>query len=254
MINLTGIYVMWLRDMKLFFRSPSRIIGQFTMPVLLIVSLGFGFSTMVLPGMPKDMSYIKFLIPGMIAMSTLFTGTFMGMAVLWDRQYGFLKEIMVAPVSRLSIVIGRMLGGSTTAIFQGAVIIAFSFIFGIEMTSVLSFVLAFVFMTLICLTFCSIGLSFASNMKDEQGFGLIMNFLVMPLLFFSGAFFPIQNLPSAVSWLTYIDPLTYGVDGMRYAMLGASAMPVELDLLVLSAITLVLILLSAFFFENSESV
>lgn len=254
MINLTVIYVMWLRDMKRFVRSPSRLIGNLIIPFLLLISLGTGFGKMAIPGISGNIGYFGFLVPGMAAMTILFTGMFSGLSVLWDRQYGFLKEIMVAPVSRVSIVLGRIVSGATTGVAQSFLLIFISLFIGFKLPSPMSLLYAFVFMVLIAFIFTSIGLIFASRMKDEQGFGLIMNFLVLPMLFLSGAFAPLDNFPVWVKIVSYLNPLTYGVDGLRNVLLGSSSMPLLISFTVSGALAVLLIILGAFFFETSEVV
>lgn len=251
MVRVAGI--LWLRDMKRLIRSPSRIIGSITLPLLTLIALGAGFGRMPIPGLQSP-DYLSFLVPGMIGMTILFGGTFSGMSVLWDRQYGFLKEIMVAPVPRVVIVIGRIASGSTTGIIQATVIALAATLFGFVLPSPMRFALALIFMVLISVIFTGLGLIFASRMKDEQGFGLIMNFLIMPFLFLSGAFAPIGNLPPAIRMLSRIDPLTYGVEGLRAALLGTSSVPLPVSLAVCTGGAVVLIALGAWFFETSEAV
>jgi ABC-2 type transport system permease protein len=251
MVRVAGI--LWLRDMKRLIRSPSRIIGSITLPLLTLIALGAGFGRMPIPGLQSP-DYLSFLVPGMIGMTILFGGTFSGMSVLWDRQYGFLKEIMVAPVPRVVIVIGRIASGSTTGIIQATVIALAATLFGFVFPSPMRFALALIFMVLISVIFTGLGLIFASRMKDEQGFGLIMNFLIMPFLFLSGAFAPIGNLPPAIRMLSRIDPLTYGVEGLRAALLGTASVPLPVSLAVCMGGAVVLIALGAWFFETSEAV
>ncbi len=253
-INATAVYVLWLREMKRFIRSKSRIVGTTAMPLMFLIFLGLGLGSMPVPGVPEDINYMQFLVPGIVGMSMLFTSMFAGISVLWDREFGFLKEIMVAPVSRLSIVIGRIAGGATTAIIQGMMILFISMLLGFRITSAAPFVMATMFMLLISATFIGLGLIFASRMRDIQGFNMVINFIIFPLFFLSGALFPIGNMPGAVKYLTYADPLTYGIDGMRSAMLGTSAFPVFLDAAVLAGFALAFIALGAYLFEKSESV
>lgn len=252
--NLNAIAIMWLRDMKHFTRSPARIIGSLTMPFLLMVSLGMGFGRMVIPGMPEGTSYLQFLVPGMVGMTVLFSGTFAGMSVLWDRQFGFLKEIMVAPVSRLAIVIGRLAGGVTLSVVQGILILLVSMVLGYRPPTAWSIILAVLPMLLISMIFISIGLIFASRMKDEQGFGLIMNFLIMPLFFLSGAFFPVSNLPGPIAFAARLDPLMYGIEALRAVLNGSSYMAYGTAMTVTATIAGVLALAGAWFFETSESI
>jgi ABC-2 type transport system permease protein len=254
MKNLTVIYIMWLRDMKRFVRSPSRIIGNLVIPFLLLISLGLGFGKMVIPGLSADTTYLGFLVPGMAAMTIMFTGMFSGLSVIWDRQYGFLKEIMVAPVSRISIVIGRIASGATTGVVQSILLIIVSLSIGFKLSSIVSLLIAVLIMIVMAFIFTSIGLIFASRMKDDQGFGLIMNFLVFPMLFLSGAFVPINNFPSLIKILSFANPLTYGVDGLRSVLLGASALPLSLNLAISGILAFLLVITGAYFFETSEVV
>lgn len=250
-INLPVIYVLWLREMKRFIRAKSRIIGTLAMPLFFLAFLGFGFRTMVLPGVSEDIDYIDYIVPGIIGMTMLFTSMFAGISVLWDREFGFLKEIMVAPVKRVSIVLGRIAGGMTTAFIQGIMILFIAIIMGFEIVGIGSIFLAIVFMLLIATTFIGLGLIFASKMKDIHGFSLVMNFVIFPVFLLSGALFPIDNLPGWIRVFSYADPLTYGVDGMRGALLGVSTFPIVLDLVILAGFAAGMVLLGAYFFEKS---
>jgi len=253
MANLTAIYVMWLREMKRFFRAKSRIAGSLIIPILFLVFLGMGLNNLI-TGLGQDVEYINFLVPGIIGMSMIFTSMFAGMSVLWDRQFGFLKEIMVAPVSRVSIVLGRILGSSTTSIIQGILVLLLAIVMGFVSINIFSFMLSIVFMLFIAVTFIGLGLIFASKMRDMQGFGLIMNFIMFPLLFLSGALFPLENLPGWIKIITYIDPLTYGVDGLRGAMIGVSSMPIVINLIVLIGFSVFMVVVGSYLFDKSDAV
>jgi ABC-2 type transport system permease protein len=253
MINATAVYVLWLREMKRFLRAKSRVAGAVAMPLFFLAFLGLGFRRIAIPGVSGGVDYIRFLVPGILGMSLLFSSTFAGLSVLWDREFGFLKEIMVAPVNRVSIVLGRMAGGMTTALIQAVVILGISFLMGFRVSAALSLLLALVFMTMIATTFIGLGLIFASKMKDIQGFSIIMNFVIFPLFFLSGALYPLENFPFWLRYLSYIDPLTYGVDGLRGSLIGVSSYPVGLDLAVLLAFSLTMVFMGAYFFEKSES-
>lgn len=254
MINKTAVYVLWLREMKRFLRAKSRIVGALAMPLLFLAFLGLGFRKIPIPGLSGDMNYIRFLVPGILGMSLLFSSTFAGLSVLWDREFGFLKEIMVAPVNRISIVLGRMAGGMTTALVQAVLILGISLIMGFKITSILSLLLALVFMALIAATFIGLGLIFASKMKDMQGFSIVMNFVIFPIFFLSGALYPLENFPSWLRYLSHIDPLTYGVDGLRKALIGISSFSIVFNFIILAVFSLTMIFLGAYFFEKSESV
>jgi ABC-2 type transport system permease protein len=224
------------------------------MPLFFLAFLGLGFNKMVIPGMSRDVNYIRFIIPGIIGMSLLFSSTFAGLSVLWDREFGFLKEIMVAPVSRVSIVLGRIAGGTTTALIQGILIIGISLFMGFRIQSLGMLLLSIVFMILIAMCFIGMGLIFASKMKDMQGFSIVMNFVIFPLFFLSGALYPLENFPSWIRYISRIDPLTYGVDGLRAVMIGVSSFSLFSNFVILIIFCLVMIFLGAYFFEKSESV
>jgi ABC-2 type transport system permease protein len=254
MINGTAVYVLWLREMKRYFRAKSRIIGSLLQPLFFLVFLGLGFNRMAVPGMKAGVDYIRFLVPGILGMTLLFSSSMQGLSVLWDREFGFLKEIMVAPVSRTSIVLGRIAGGTTTTMMQGLMVLGLTFVLGFRVNGFLNFLWALVFMVLIAFTFIGLGLIFASRMKDMQGFGMIINFIIFPLFFLSGALYPLDNLPLFIRILSYADPLTYGIDGLRGTMIGLNSRPIELDFAILGGFALVMLFLGAYFFEKSESV
>lgn len=254
MIDRAAITVLWMREMKRFIRAKSRIVGALAMPLFFLGFLGMGFRRMAMPGMGEGVDYIQFLVPGILGMSLLFSSTFGGLSVLWDREFGFLKEIMVAPVSRVSIVLGRIAGGVTTSMIQGLLIFAISFLMGFRLRSLPMLVLAFVFMTLISITFLGLGLVFASMMRDMQGFNIVMNFVIFPLFFLSGALYPLDSFPVWLKGLSYIDPLTYGIDGLRASLIGFSSFSLAFDLAVMGCFALGMIFLGAFLFDRSESV
>jgi len=260
MVELRAIYIMWLRDLLKYKRARERQIGSLAMPLMFLLFLGFGFSGAAIPGLNK-IDYIKFLVPGIIGMNMLFGSMFSGISVLWDKEFGFLKEIMVAPVSRISIALGRIAGGATTGLIQGLALFFISFLFGFRMGSnftifhmIAGFILMIFFMAMIALTFISLGLSFASNMRDAQGFELIINFVMFPLFFLSGAVSPITNLPIAIRILSYLNPLTYAVDGIRASLIGVSLFPLIVDILVCIASSTIMVSIAAYFFDRSESV
>ncbi len=249
---MQAIYIIWLRQLKRYLRSKPRIIGSLGQPLLFLVALGFGLG----PVFEKagNGNYLEFLAPGVISMGILFTAIFSGIEIIWDRQFGFLKEMMVAPVSRLKIMIGRTLGGATVAIIQGIVVFLLAFLVGFrpEHLNVLSFLLALVFMFLIAVLFTALGTAIASPLDDMQGFQLIMNFVVMPLFFLSGALFPVNDLPSGIALVVKIDPLSYGVDGLRHAFTGISQFGWGLDFTVLAVVTALLVALGSYLFSKIQ--
>ena len=250
-LDLYAIYSIWLREMLRFVRLRSRLIGSLGAPFFFLAFMGVGFNTRG-AGLPEGVDYISFLTPGIIGMTLLFSATFTGLSVLWDREFGFLKEIMVAPVSRIAIILGRTAGGATTSIIQSMIILIAGSLMGMKIKGFEGFLISFVFMVLIAATFIGMGLAFASKMKDMSGFSLIMNFLIFPLFFLSGALFPIERFPPAVKTLAYLDPLTYGVDGLRYSLLGVSELSPVLDLMCLAASCVAMLGLGAYLFETSE--
>ncbi len=242
-----AIYTMWLRSMKRYIRSKSRIIGSLGMPLFLLLVLGLGLNSSVTKG---GTSYISFLAPGIIAMSVLFTSVFSGIQIIWDKQFGFLKETLVAPISRLSLMIGQTLGGASTAFIQGIIIMIISLFIGLHLANASGFLIAFGFMVLIGLAFTAMGIAIASRMEDMHGFQLVMNFVVFPIFALSGAFFSLDSLPSWLKVVTLIDPLTYGVEGIRYGLLGASSINPLLSFLALGGFTVAMIILGGFLFKK----
>jgi ABC-2 type transport system permease protein len=253
-VQWTAVYVLWRREMTRYVRAKSRIVGSLAMPVFFLAILGLGFRRMPVPGAGGGAGYIGFLAPGIIGMTLLFSSSMQGMSVLWDKEFGFLKEIMVAPVSRVSLVLGRTAGGTTTSMIQGLLIFGASLLLGFRPSGAGALALGLVFMLLIALTFIGLGLVFASRMKDMQGFGLVMNFVIFPFFFLSGALAPLENLPGFIRALSFADPLTYGVDGLRAALIGASSLPVVVDLAAMIGFALIMLILGAYLFERSESV
>jgi len=246
---MSTIYILWLRQIKRYLRSKSRIVGSLGQPVLFLVALGFGLGPIFQRA--GQGNYIQFLAPGIIAMSILFTSIFSGIEVIWDRQFGFLKETLVAPVSRFSIMLGRTLGGATVATLQGVIILLISLVVGFR--PVLSGILpAFLIMLLIAILFTALGTAIASRLEDMQGFQLIMNFLVMPLFFLSGAFFPLPGLPKVLGIVVRFDPLTYGVDGIRGALIGISHFGLPMDLMILSILVLAVLGLGSWLFSKVQ--
>ena len=245
------IYTIWLRNMKRYIRSKSRIIGSISMPLFFLLFLGFGLNSVVrIPTLGQD--YIQFLIPGVVAMSVLFTSVFSGIQIIWDKQFGFLKETLVAPVSRLEIMFGQTLGGATTSFIQGAIILVLSLFVGLHIANPLGFLIACGFMVLVGVSFTAFGIALASRMEDMQGFQLIMNFVVFPIFGLSGALFPISSLPSWAVPITLLDPLTYGVEGIRYGLTGISQVNPVVSLVVLGGFALVTTVLGAYLFRKIE--
>lgn len=233
------VYGLWLRQMKRYWRSRARIVGSLGQPLLFLLSLGFGFGPIFQRA--GQGNYIQFLAPGVMAMTVLFSSIFNGIELIWDRQFGFLKETLVAPVPRATIMVGRTLGGATTSVIQGLIVAVACLIVGFRPSGIAAIGGGLMFMTLIALMFTALGTAIASVLSDFQGFQMIMNFLVMPIFFLSGSLFPLVGLPRALEIIARIDPLSYGVDGLRTALTGVSRFGWSLDLAVLSVLTVVLL-------------
>lgn len=248
---LGTIYVLWLRQLKRYMRSRSRIIGSLGQPILFLIALGFGLDPIFQKA--GGGNYIQFLSPGVIAMSILFTAIFSGIEMVWDRQFGFLKETLVAPVPRLAIMIGRTLGGATTAVVQGCIVLALTFFVGFRPESGLSLIWALGFMFLLATLFAAAGTALASVLEDMQGFQLIMNFLVMPLFFLSGSIFPLDSLPRAMAIVVRLNPMAYGVDALRGVLANTSHFGLGVDTLVLSGVTAGFLLLGSYLFSKIEA-
>ena len=245
------IYILWWRQVKRYFRSKARIIGSLGQPLLFMLAFGFGFGPIYAKA--GEGNYIEFLVPGIIAMSILFMATFSGLEIIWDRQFGFLKEMLVAPVSRIKIMIGRCLGGATVAVLQGLIVLALSYVIGFRIHNVVAALGALGFMFLIAFLFTLFGTAIASSMKDVQGFQLIVNFLIMPIFFLSGAFFPLDGLPRAIMSVVKANPLSYGVDALRGTLGHLNHFSLMTDLGVLTFVIILLLLIASFLFSKIEA-
>jgi ABC-2 type transport system permease protein len=244
------IYILWLREVKRYLRSRPQIIASLGQPLLYLLVLGFGLGSVFRSA--GQGSYLQFIAPGVIGMGILFTSIFSGIGLLWDRQFGFLKETLVAPVPRLQIMVGRTLGGATIAMIQGTLVLGVCLLAGFRPASFAAVPLALAFMALIAIVFAALGTAIGSTLRDMQGFQLIMNFLVMPIFFLSGALFPLSNLPSALTVATRLDPLSYGIDGLRGALIGLSEIGVTLDAAILAAVASVFLVLGAWSFSKIQ--
>lgn len=244
------IYILWLRQLKRHFRSKARLVGSLGQPLLFLFALGFGLGPVFQQAGRGD--YIQFLVPGIIAMGILFTAVFSGIETIWDRRFGFLKETLVAPISRLQIVVGRTLGGATVAMIQGITVLIISLAIGFKIENLNLLPLMFVFMFLIALLFTALGTAIASLLEDMHGFQLIMSFLIMPLFFLSGALFPLEGLPRFLNLIATINPLSYGVDGLRAVSMNGAYFGLFSDVLILSAITALLLIIGSYLFSKIQ--
>ena len=247
---MNTVYVLWIRQLKKYFRSKSRIIGSLGQPILFLVSFGFGFGSVYQRA--GESNYIQFLAPGIICMSVLFTAIFTGIDIIWDRQFGFLKEILVAPVPRIHIVIGKALGGATVAVIQGILVFIITLFVGFRPVNYQNIFSGLAILFLTAILFTSLGICIASIIEDMQGFQLIMNFLVMPTIFLSGAFFSLKGLPLPIEIISKIDPLTYGVDAFRGLLTGMYTLELIKDVTILGLYTTILLFLGSILFEKIQ--
>ena len=247
---MNAIYILWLRELKRYTRSRAMVVASLGQPLLYLLVLGFGLG----PVFQKagNGSYLQFVAPGVIGMSVLFTSVFSGIGLLWDRQFGFLKETLVAPVPRITVMIGKTLGGATVATIQGLLVLIICLIAGFRPASWLMLPVAVLFMILTAIVFAGLGMAIGSQLQDMQGFQLIMNFVVMPIYFLSGALFPLNDLPGVLSFLTRIDPLSYGIDALRNLLLGTSHFSPGVSLVVLCICACLFVGLGSYSFSKIE--
>ncbi len=248
MTELDGLYALWYREFKVFLREKSRIVSSLFTPLLWIVVFGGGLGSSVSLG---GTNYQVFIFPGILTMTILFSSIFFGLYIVWDKKIDFFKEVLVAPLSRLTIFAGKTLGGCTDALIQGSLMLAFGVILGISY-SVQMVVQTMIFMLVLAAAVVSIGLIIGSFMESPEGFNLIVSFLVFPLFFLSGALFPIDNLPSWLRAFTTLNPVTYAVDGMRGVMLGMSTFPVIMDFGVLLGFAVVMMGIGSIAFSRMK--
>jgi ABC-2 type transport system permease protein len=247
---VNAIFILWLRQIKRYTRSRAQIIASLGQPLLYLFVLGFGLGP-VFETAGRG-SYLQFVAPGVIGMSVLFTSIFSGIGLLWDRQFGFLKETLVAPVPRLHIMVGHTLGGASIAMIQGLLVLVVCLLAGFRPAHLSTLPLAVLFMALIAIVFAGLGTAIGSTLQNMQGFQLIMNFLVMPIFFLSGALFPLNDIPAALAIVTMLDPLTYGIDGLRGAFIGSSHFGLATDALVLFGVAWVFLGLGAYSFSKIQ--
>jgi len=217
-IVLTGVYVIWLREIKRFWRDTPRRIGAFVQPIVYLFLLGTGLQAAFKVFGSTNTKYVLFMFPGIVGMTVLFTSVFSAISILWDREFGFLKEVLVSPVPRSSVAFGKIIGGATTALMQALVLLILAFLptfFGFSLSTLWKIVLLIPVILLLSISMTSLGVALAARMTSFEGFPIVMNFILMPLFFLSGAMFPLQGLPNWMNVLTKINPLTYGIDIIR---------------------------------------
>jgi len=244
------IFMLWLREVKRYLRSRPQIIASLGQPLLYLLVFGYGLAAVFRQA--GQGSSLQFVAPGVIGMGILFMSIFSGIGLIWDRQFGFLKETLVAPVPRLQIMAGRTLGGATVAVVQGAIVLIACVLAGFRPQSLAAIPVALLFMALIAIVFSALGTAIGSTLRDMQGFQLIMNFLVMPIFFLSGALFPLAGLPTALAVATQLDPLSYGIDGLRAALISQAHLGVPLDVVVLGVLATAFLILGAWAFSKIQ--
>jgi ABC-2 type transport system permease protein len=225
---LGAIYIVWWRDLLRYWRDRARVGASLAQPLLYLVIFGTGLASSLGGGFAAGtgLSYTQFIFPGVISMSVLFTSIFGAMSIVWDREFGFMRELLVAPIDRSAIAIGKTLGGATQAMIQGLILLILAPFVGVtlDVPTVLE-VVGLVFVLAFGLS--ALGVALASAMKSMQGFQVVMNFLMMPMFFLSGALFPLVGLPGWMTVLTRLNPASYGIDPIRRVLLGASGFPAE---------------------------
>lgn len=247
---MRAIYILWIRQLKRFWRKKANIVGALGQPIIFMFAFGFGLSPIFARAGAGN--YIQFIAPGIICMTILFTAMFTGTEIIWDKQFGFMKETFVAPVSRWEILVGKTLGGATVALIQGLLVFAITFVAGFRPANWLHVPLAFLFMILVAFLFSAFGTAIAARLDDMQGFPLIINFVIQPLFYLSGALFPLLNLPKVLALITKIDPLSYGVDAMRFSLSNMHVFSPWVSFAVLVGLSLVAIGWGTYQFSRIE--
>jgi ABC-2 type transport system permease protein len=245
------IYILWLRQLRRHVRSRGRLFASLGQPILFLLAFGFGFSGVFRRA--GQGNYIEFLAPGVVGMGVMFSAVFSGIELIWDKQFGFIKETLVAPVPRYVIMLGRTAGGATVALMQGVLVVLASVLVGFRPEFAGHLPLALLFMVLVAIMFTALGTSIACVVADFQAFPLVMNFLVMPLFFLSGALFPLDQVPKALVVIARFNPLAYGIDGLRGTLIDRWHFSMGADLLVLTALTLLLLWIASRLFGRIEA-
>jgi ABC-2 type transport system permease protein len=232
--TMRAIYIIWYRDVLRYWRDRTRLVASLAQPLLFLVVFGTGLSSALQGagggfgagggGAPAGFTYTQFIFPGIIGMSVLFSAIFAAMSIVWDREFGFLKEVLVAPIDRSAVAIGKALGGATQAMVQGLVLLVLAPVIGVQLT-VMSVIALVPLVFVLAFALSSMGVAIASRMRSMQGFQVVMNFLMMPMFFLSGALFPLNGLPDWMGVLTRIDPASYGIDPLRRVVLEGAGIP-----------------------------
>jgi len=246
---LKAVYTIWLREIKKFIRDRSRLVSSVAQPLIWLLLIGTGFGATF--GNVGDLKYIQFMFPGILVMTLLFSSMFSAISIIWDRQFGFLKEMLVAPISRTSIAIGKSIGGASKSTLQALIILVFSPLLGIDL-GISRILIVIPLMFFISFTISGIGIIIAARMESFEGFNLIINFIIMPMFLLSGAIFPISNLPSWLSAIVNINPLSYGVDIMRWAITGVTERGPIYNLIILVLVCIITTTISVYLFSKGK--
>ena len=235
-MELNAIYVIIARELKKFIREKSRLFSAIARPLLWLFIVGSGMSRLV----PRDLgvSYTQFIFPGILGMTILFSSIFSSISIIWDKEFGFMKEILVAPVSRLSIVIGKALSGTIVSTIQAVMILSFFPFLGLKLS-----ILQIITVIFICasLSFCisAFGIVLATFYDSYESFSVIMNFIIMPMFFLSGAMYPVKLLPSILQFAAKLNPLTYGIDAIKHVLLPGEIGSMGPDFSILTSVIVI---------------
>ena len=245
------IYILWLRQMKRFSRSGIRIVMSVVQPLVYLLALGFGLNKVF--EQSGRGHYIDFIVPGIVAQTILFNAIFWGVGIMWDKQFGFLKETLVAPVSRVNIMLGNALGGATVAVMQGVMLLIISIIFGFRPYSLILLVITFIVMSMLAMAMVSFSAGIAAIMNDMQGFMAVNNLLVIPLFFLSSALYPLDSVPTAMKVIASLNPLTYAVDALRMSLIHQNHFPLWQDFAVLGTTMILLFSFGVYRFKKIQA-
>jgi ABC-2 type transport system permease protein len=247
------IYVIVVREFKKFIREKSRLFSAIARPLLWLFIVGGGMSRIVPAG--EGVSYIQFIFPGILGLTILFSSIFSSISIIWDKEFGFMKEILVAPVSRFSVVVGKATSGMLISTIQAVIVLGLFPFIGLDL-SLLQFFSAFLICALLGFTIASFGILLASYYESYESFSVIMNFIVMPMFFLSGAMYPVKLLPSVLKAAAKANPLTYGIDALRNVILPletgkmSSDFSIYSDVLIIMAIAVVFVFIGGKAFER----
>jgi ABC-2 type transport system permease protein len=255
MSELKGIYALWYREIKVYLRERSRIVSSIVNPIMWLLIIGGGLGSAI---SFSGVNYQTFIFPGVLLQATLFSSIFFGVYIVWDKKIDFLKEVLVAPMSRLSIFIGKIFGGATDTLIQITLLLVIGYAFsllgiitGLDL-NIISVLLTLVFLLVTTAGLVSIGLTIGSLMESPEGFQLIVSFVIMPMFFLSGALFPISNLPVWLSPLVFVNPVTYAVDGVRGILVGISQFHPFIDFLIICFFSTMMILIGSYAFKKMK--